>query len=260
MIKGIQYLQLFQQKKTMTNRGYAVVLGATGGIGQAICARLAASGWSIYLHYNTQEAEVKKLQAELNSQYPQLEFVSVQADFLQDDGAEVLAKKVRNVRAIVVANGQSMYKLLTETTSEDMTALWKVHMQNPAQFIGLVSAQLRSFDKAYIVFIGSIWGNTGAAGEVMYSAVKGAQHAFVKAYAKEAAYAQIRVNAVAPGWIETRMNDAIPADEKQLVLDEIPLMTTGSTENVADTVDFLVSGKADYMTGEILKVNGGWHI
>ena len=72
-----------------------------------------------------------------------------------------------------------------------------------------ISSQLRIITKSYIVFIGSIWGNTGAAGEVMYSAVKGAQHAFVKAYAKEAAYSGIRVNAVAPGWIETRMNDSI---------------------------------------------------
>lgn len=244
----------------MTNRGYAVVLGATGGIGQAICRNLAASGWSIFLHFNKQEAEAEKLQVELTNLYPHLDFVIVQADFLEDNGAAKLAKKTRNVRAVVVANGQSMYKLLTETTTDDMSALWKVHMQNPAQFIGLVSAQLRSFDKAYIVFIGSIWGNTGAAGEVMYSAVKGAQHAFVKAYAKEAAYAQIRVNAVAPGWIETRMNDEIPVDEKQLVLEEIPLMSTGTPQNVADTVDFLLSGNADYMTGEIVKVNGGWHI
>ncbi len=72
---------------------------------------------------------------------------------------------------------------------------------------------IAKLDKSYIVFIGSIWGNTGAAGEVMYSAVKGAQHAFVKAYAKEAAYSGMRVNAIAPGWIETRMNDEIPEDD-----------------------------------------------
>lgn len=242
------------------NDRYAVVLGGSGEIGQAICRNLAADGWSLYIHFNEGLAIAKKLQSELRAGFPLLNFVIVQADFTTSNGAQDLAKKIQQVSAIVVANGQSMYKLLTETTLTDMESLWKVHMQNPAQFIGLLSSKLRSADKSYVVFIGSIWGNTGAAGEVMYSAVKGAQHTFVKAYAKESAYSGIRVNGIAPGWIETRMNELIPPKERQLVIDEIPLMTVGTPENVADAVEFLLSGKADYMTGEIIKVNGGWHI
>ena len=244
----------------MSERKYCVVLGASGGIGEAISRKLAAAGWSLYLHYHHNAMQVKDLQGELSVTYPHADFQVVQADFRAVDGADLLAKQVRHVGAIVVANGQSMLKLLTETTVEDMDALWKVHVQNPARFISLVSDQLRRFDSSYVVFIGSIWGNTGAAGEVMYSAVKGAQHAFVKAYAKEAAYSGVRVNAVAPGWIETRMNNAIPADERQMVIDEIPLMTTGTPEHVAEAVQFLLSGKADYMTGEIMKINGGWYM
>ena len=94
----------------------------------------------------------------------------------------------------------------------------------------------------------------------MYSAVKGAQHAFVKAYAKEASYAGVRVNAIAPGWIETKMNDTFSEEDKQFVLQEIPLLRTGYPEEIANLVSFLTSGKADYMTGDILKVNGGWYI
>lgn len=244
----------------MIERKYCVVLGASGGIGEAISRKLAVSGWSLYLHYHENAVQVNELQKELSAAYPQADFQVVQANFGTVDGAEVLAKQVRQVAAIVVANGQSMLKLLTETTVEDMDALWKVHVQNPAHFIGLVSAQLRQFDTSYVVFIGSIWGNTGAAGEVMYSAVKGAQHAFVKAYAKEAALSGTRVNAVAPGWIETRMNTVIPLDERQMVVDEIPLMTTGTPDHVAEAVQFLLSGKADYITGDIMKVNGGWYI
>ena len=238
----------------------AVVLGASGEIGQAICRNLAASGWSLYLHFNKNEDKAERLQLELRTNYPQLQFKTVHSDFTKNDGAKVLNEQIRNVSAVVVANGQSMYKLLTETTTDDMDELWKVHVQNPAQFIGLVSSQLRNIKKSYVVFIGSIWGNTGASGEVMYSAVKGAQHAFVKAYAKEAAYSGIRVNAVAPGWIETKMNSNFTNDEQQLVVDEIPLMATGTPRDVSEAVGFLLSGRADYITGEIMKVNGGWYI
>ncbi|MBE1553398.1 elongation factor P 5-aminopentanone reductase [Sporosarcina limicola] len=244
----------------MMDRQYCIVLGASGGIGEAISRSLAASGWSLYLHFHENYIQVERLQLELSEAYPNAQFKTVHANFNSVDGADALAGQVRQLRAVVVANGQSMLKLLTDTTADDMDALWKVHVQNPARFISLVSSQLRNFEKSYVVMIGSIWGNTGAAGEVMYSAVKGAQHAFVKAYAKEAAYSGIRVNAVAPGWIETRMNHEIPVDEQQMVIDEIPLMTFGKPKHVAEVVNFLLSEKSDYITGEIMKVNGGWYI
>lgn len=238
----------------------ALVLGATGGIGQSISHQLARDGWSLYLHYNQQQATAHMLRDELKKLYPTLSIDCVGANFLEDDAADKLAKKIEDVQAIVVSNGQSMTKLLTETTTVDMDALWKVHVRHPARLISLLSNTLRQHDISYIVFIGSIWGNTGAAGEVMYSAVKGAQHAFVKAYAKEASYAGVRVNAIAPGWIETKMNDTFSEEDKQFVLQEIPLLRTGYPEEIANLVSFLTSGKADYMTGDILKVNGGWYI
>lgn len=244
----------------MEQRKFALVLGATGGIGKAVCHLLASNGWSIYIHYNERVKKAEELRTLLAVTYPSLDFICIHANFQSEEGADQVARSVYQVNAIVVANGQAMNKLLTETSPADMDALWKVHVQNPARLIGLLSSRLRRHPVSYIVFIGSIWGETGAAGEVMYSTVKGAQHAFVKAYAKEASYSGIRVNAIAPGWIDTRMNDEISEDEKALVMGEIPLLTTGTPQQVADFVDFLLSGRADYMTGEILKVNGGWYI
>lgn len=238
----------------------AVILGSSGGIGEAVSRKLAADGWSLYLHYNRNEERALDLQRILSEKHPEGDFRIIHSDFSQGDGAWKLAEQVGQVQAIVVALGQSMLKLLTDTNSSDMDALWLVHMRNPALFISLASPQLRSHPVSYVLFIGSIWGNTGAAGEVMYSAVKGAQHAFVKAYAKEASYTGTRVNAIAPGWIETEMNGELSIDDKQLVLDQIPLQSTGQPEQVADLASFLLSGKADYMTGEILKLNGGWYI
>lgn len=242
----------------MTRR--AVILGSSGGIGEAVSRKLAADGWSLYLHYNQNEERALNLQRRLTEKHPEGDFRIIHSDFSKEDGARRLAEQVGQVQAIVVALGQSMLKLLTDTDSDDMDALWHVHMRNPALFISLTSPQLRSHPVSYVLFIGSIWGNTGAAGEVMYSAVKGAQHTFVKAYAKEAAYTGTRVNAIAPGWIETEMNAELSFDDKQLVMDQIPLQSTGQPEQVADLASFLLSGRADYMTGEILKLNGGWYI
>lgn len=93
----------------------------------------------------------------------------------------------------------------------------------------------------------------------MYSAVKGAQLSFVKAYAKEMASAGTRVNAVAPGFIQTKMNGRLLEEELGAIKEEIPL-GLGRPQDVADAVSFLASGKADYMTGQTLRINGGWHM
>src|SRR5690554_932035 len=96
----------------------AVVLGASGEIGQAICKTLALTGWSIYIHFNENKAQAEVLQSELVKTYPQLSFKIIQSDLSKVDGAAKLAEKIQFVQAVIVANGQSMYKLLTETTSE----------------------------------------------------------------------------------------------------------------------------------------------
>ncbi|PIC68713.1 3-ketoacyl-ACP synthase [Sporosarcina sp. P21c] len=239
---------------------FALVLGASGGIGEVICKQLAKAGWSLYMHYNANKSQLDLLRYELEKTYPNQQFRSVQADFRVEWAAEKLAADMQSVQAIVVANGQSVVKLLSETSEMEMSELWQVHMQNPARLIALLSEKLRKHEVSYIVFIGSIWGSTGAAGEVMYSAVKGAQHAFVKAYAKESAYSGIRVNAIAPGWIDTRMNQEFSAEERQMVLEQIPLLSVGTPQEIANMVEFMLSGKANYMTGEIIQINGGWYI
>lgn len=95
--------------------------------------------------------------------------------------------------------------------------------------------------------------------ETMYSSVKGAQLAFVKAYAKEMALTGTRVNAVAPGFIQTKMNKDFLEEELAALAEDIPL-GLGNPQDVADAVAFLLSGKADYITGQTLNVNGGWHM
>ena len=124
----------------------------------------------------------------------------------------------------------------------------------------LLASKLRANKVSYVLVIGSIWGDVGAAGEVAYSAVKGAQHSFVKAYAQEVAYNGIRVNAIAPGIINTNMNAKFSTEERAEIESQIPLQTFGEVRDIANMAAFYLSGQADYVTGQIIRINGGWYI
>lgn len=239
---------------------FALVIGASGAIGSAIVKRLAKEGWSLYLHYFQSRHKIDALMEELTQDYPHLEFIPVQADFSKEDGAQQLEAQIFSIQTIIFAGGNAHYGLLEDTPTEVIDQLWKEHVQNPIRLIALLSNKLRQNDMAYIMFIGSIWGEAGAAFETIYATVKGAQHAFVKAYAKEAASQHILVNAIAPGFIDTKMNEHLMDEEKQAIVEEIPLHRAGKPEEVANLVAFYVSGQADYVTGQIIRLNGGWYI
>jgi len=239
---------------------YALVLGASGAIGSAICHRLAQDGWSLYLHYNKGMEKIQYLMKELTLDYPNQEFIPVQSDFTDIGGAEMLAPQIYGLNAVVFASGHAFYGLIEDTPVVEMDKLWHVHVQNPIRLLALLSGKLRNNDVSYCLFIGSIWGEAGSAGESVYSAVKGAQHAFVKSYAKEVAYNRIRVNAIAPGFIDTEMNQHLSDEERMQLFDEIPLARAGEARDVANMVAFYLSGQADYVTGQIIRVNGGWYI
>lgn len=236
---------------------FALVLGASGDIGGAIAKQLAEDGWSLYLHYNANAVE--NLAEGLRKHYPAQEFIAVQADLSDKGGAEKIASQVYDSSCIVCASGQAVSGLLQDTSEADQEALWQVHVKNPVETIRLLSPYFRRRPKSYVVFIASIWGETGAAMETAYSTVKGAQLAFVKAYAKEMAPSGTRVNAISPGLIRTKMNAGLSEGEWAHLEEEIPL-GAGSPSDIADAVSFLVNGKADYITGQTIRVNGGWLI
>lgn len=239
---------------------FALVCGASGSIGSGIAKALAASGWSLYLHCGKALGKTQTLHAELSAAYPEQEFSVIQVDFLAPDAAERIAANVFSLNAIVFAGGQAQYGMLEDHTADEMRALWQVHVETPMRLCQLLSVKLRVHPVSYVVMISSIWGVAGASGEVVYSTVKGAQNSFVKAYAKEVAPSGIRVNAVAPGIVDTVMNGHLDEDELDAILSEIPLGKLGHVDDIANMVRFLVSGEANYMTGQIVQVNGGWYI
>lgn len=237
---------------------FALICGASGEIGCSIAERLAAEGWSLYLHYN--RTSIEQLVEKLTTTYPTQEFIPVQADFSEQAAGVKLARQLFALEAVVFASGQAYYALLEDSTEQMIEALWRVHVQNPMLLLKEVSVKLRQHDVSYVVFISSIWGSAGAAGETVYSAVKGAQQSFVKAFAQEASYNGIRVNAIAPGFIATKMNEQLSEEERSAVLEEIPLNQIGKTADIANAVHYLLSGQADYMTGQTLHINGGWYM
>jgi 3-oxoacyl-[acyl-carrier protein] reductase len=243
----------------MTNK-FALVVGASGEIGHAISYKLAEAGWSLYLHFASNEELVKSLLAKLEASYPEQDFLLVQADMRSSESVESLVSSIFSLQTIIFAQGHSLYKGLEETTLVEIRDLFQVHVEHPIYLAGKLTPKLRKNVNASIVFVGSIWGDTGASYEVAYSAAKGAQHAFVKAYAKEVALQKITVNAVAPGFIDTKMNHHLDMEARDLLLDQIPAGVFGTTDDVANAVEFLVSEKANYITGQIIRVNGGWYI
>ncbi|TWT04545.1 elongation factor P 5-aminopentanone reductase [Planomicrobium sp. CPCC 101079] len=235
---------------------FAVILGASGEIGEQIARQLADADWSLYLHWNSKSLD--NLAEEMKASYPNQEFIPVRADFSKSDAADKLAEQVFDASCVIIASGHALYKMLIDTTDADLEELWQVHVKNPMSAVRLLSPYFHRHSKSYVVFISSIWGEIGASMETAYSAVKGAQLSFVKAYAKEMAASGTRVNAISPGFIRTKMNRAWSEEELAAIEEEIPL-GLGTPQDVANAVDFLVNGKADYMTGQTLRVNGGWH-
>ncbi|MBK3494324.1 SDR family oxidoreductase [Viridibacillus sp. YIM B01967] len=239
---------------------FCLVLGASGVIGCAISEQLAQDGWSLYMQYNQGAGVASELINKLTASYPEQEFMTIQADLTAPSAAEQIAGSIFSLQAIVVASGQALYKLVDDTSADEMDALWKVHVQTPIRLISLLASKLRHNEISHITMIGSIWGEAGASGEALYATVKGALHAFVKSYAQEAAGNGILVNAVAPGFINTKMNGHLSDLEEQALIAEIPLARAGSPTEVGDLVSFLLSGRANYITGQILRINGGWYI
>lgn len=139
-----------------------------------------------------------------------------------------------------------------------MDEMISLHVKSPMLLVQALLPKLFR-KKGSIVLMSSIWGQTGASCEVVYSAVKGAQLSFVKALSKEVALSGVRVNAVAPGAVSTNMLSDFSEEDIQEIKDDIPMGKLAHPDQIADAVEFLLSPKSAYITGQTLSVNGGWY-
>lgn len=226
-----------------------LVIGGSGDIGKAICKELLDEGWSLGVHYNTTPLEFV---------LPEGSF-SVQGDLSSSEGIDsFLSGLSRDWDAVVFAAGVSLQGLFQDSEEEMMDYLHHVHVKSMWQITRHVLPSMITEKQGKILVITSIWGETGASTEVLYSSVKGAQRAFINALAKEVGPSGVRVNGIAPGMIDTKMNHLLRDEDVLEIEQEIPLGRQGRAEEVASAASFLLGEKASYITGEILNVSGGW--
>lgn len=232
----------------------ALVTGASGGIGKAVVEKLAKEKYQIFAHYFRNGESLETLTAEYNHIIP------VQADLSSKKGVEILLDQMSAaVDVIVFASGITHYGIIQEVSPEIYDQMIRLHLTAPFFITQRLVANMISKRNGSIIFISSIWGQTGASCETVYSMVKGGQIAFVKALAKELAPSNIRVNAIAPGFIDTKMNAQFSLAERKNIQEEIPMKRMGNPREVADAVVFLAGGGASYITGQVISVNGGWY-
>lgn len=236
---------------------FALITGASGGIGQAIAISLAEKGYNLYLHYNKNEQSIRELLTKL--QLYGGEYLPILADLAEADGYKKICSQIFSLDAIIHCGGNSHYGLLVDLKKEEAESLMRVHVLNPLMITKELLPKFLTKGSGNIIVITSIWGQTGAACEVAYSMAKGAQIAFVKALSKEVALNGIRVNAIAPGAVETPMMDRFSMEEKACLDAEIPMGRLGHPEEIANGVSFLLSAESSYITGQILSINGGWY-
>ncbi|HET7629121.1 MAG TPA: SDR family oxidoreductase [Bacillales bacterium] len=241
----------------MSGRKFALVTGASGGIGSAVARRLAADGFSLYLHYNQNRQAIDDVLVELS----QLgcAAVKVQADLSLTDGARRLLAQINDPIDVIVHNsGSSFVGLLTDMSDEQVRDFVQLHVTSPVLLTKQLLAGMIHRKSGKIVVVSSVWGRVGASTEVLYSTVKGALDSFVKSLAKEVAPSGLSVNGIAPGAVDTKMLDHLTEAEKQSLKDEIPMGRFAAPDEIADLAAFLVSEKAAYINGEIVTIDGAW--
>ncbi|MED1606555.1 SDR family oxidoreductase [Cytobacillus kochii] len=236
---------------------FVLITGASGDIGEAIAQLLAKEGYSLYLHYNKNQSRIDQLMAALNTYGG--EYIAISADLTSTEGYQKIVKNIFSLDAIIHCSGHAYYGLLTDMTDADVQHLMNVHVLNPILLTRALMPKLVTKQRGNIQFISSIWGQTGSACETVYSAVKGAQISFVKALSKEVAYSGIRVNAIAPGAIESKMMSSFNEMEMEDIKNDIPIGRFGHPSEVAHACAFLLSDASSYITGQTISVNGGWY-
>ena len=236
-----------------------LITGASRGIGAATAYCFAKEGYNVVVNYNKSKEKAEKLVSELTEQG--FSAACIQADV--SDGLQVnaMVDKINcsfgGVDVLVNNAAVAQIKLFSDITSDDWDNIFNVNVKGMFNCTKAVLPYMIHQKHGKIVNISSIWGITGASCEVHYSASKAAVIGLTKALAKELGPSGIQVNCVAPGVVNTDMNAELSKEDIEQIADETPLGVIGNASDIANTVCFLASDKADFITGQVISPNGG---
>jgi 3-oxoacyl-[acyl-carrier protein] reductase len=236
----------------------ALVTGAAQGIGKAIALLLARNGADLVVSdINLEKAE--ETAKEIGAIGPKAMAVKVDVANLSDVEQMVggILEKLAKIDILVNNAGITRDKLILRMTEEDWDAVLGVNLKGTFNCTKAVLRHMAKQRSGKIVNIASVVGEMGNAGQANYSASKAGVIGLTKTIAREYAQRGINVNAIAPGYIETPMTEALPEKAKEELKKLIPMERLGKPEDVAEAVLFLVSEESSYITGQVLNVNGG---
>ncbi len=241
----------------------ALVTGASRGIGRAIAVALAQGGASVALNYaGNQAAAQEALALVLAAGAPRAKlyrFDIADSAACQQAVEEVVAE-FGGLHVLVNNAGIAIDQLLMRLKDEDWKRQLDVNLTGAFNLTRAVTRPMMKARGGAIVNLSSVVGEMGNAGQVAYAATKAGLIGLTKSVARELASRSIRCNAVTPGFIDTDMTSALPEAARTRMMESIPLARLGSAVDVANAVCFLASDQAAYVTGEVLKVNGGMYM
>ncbi len=237
-----------------------IVTGGSRGIGAEIVKLLAKEKYNIVLNYNKSESQAKQIQENLLQENIKIEIF--RADVSKREEVKKLIKftleKFKTIDVLINNAGITSEKLFTETTDEEWNTMINTNLNSVFYCSQEALKEMINKKQGCIINISSIWGVTGGSCEVAYSVAKAGINGLTKALAKEVGLSNIRVNAIAPGIIETEMNSHLSSKEKNEIKEEIPLNKIGMPIDIAKCVKWLIED--EYTTGQIISINGGWYI
>ncbi len=238
----------------------ALITGASRGIGRAIAIEFARQGASVIINYLSNDECAKKTLEEVEKANGY--GIIIKGDISSFKGCKIIVGKILKIMGkidILVNNaGISQIGLFMDSTEEEIQKIVSTNLLGSMYLTKHVLNHMISRKNGNIINISSMWGEVGASCEVLYSTTKGGLNLFTKSLAKEVAPSNIRVNCIAPGVIDTKMNSFLREEEKKSLEEEIPLGRFGKPQEIGKLAVFLCSDDSSYITGQIIRADGGF--